>query len=177
MRKFMMCEGANEQAIINILLKYNKLNIIREDLVGVKPYNVKKLKNVVPDIKAVNEKVELYRIGDTMKDNVAIPKALNHILSNERLYKYHTKPELEILLIINEDLWEKYKKVQSKIKPKTFAKINIKYNGVKYDCSSAFYYNYYDSKERVEMLVKNLIEYKRVKSHNKNELFLADLLK
>ena len=41
---------------------------------------------------------------------------------------------------------------------------------------SEFLKEYYGN--NVKMLVKNIIEYKRIKKHsNKNELFLADLLK
>lgn len=177
MKKFMMCEGTNEEVIMEILLEHDKLKITRDDLVGIKPYSVKKLKNVVSIIKPVNEEVEIYRIGDTMTDNVAIPKPLSHILSSDRLYKYHTTPELEILLIINEGLTKEFGKVKSKEKAKTFAKKYIKYNGRKYDNSSNFYREYYGSRERVELLVNNLIEYKRISKHNKKELVLADLLK
>ena len=37
-----------------------------------------------------------------------------------------TKPELEMLLIISENLAAEYEKVKSKTKPKTFAKANIR---------------------------------------------------
>ena len=43
-----------------------------------------------------------------------------------------------MLLRLNEGLEKEYEKVKSKISPKTFAKKNIIYNGVKYDQSSDF---------------------------------------
>lgn len=172
-----MCEGSNEKTIINILLKYNKLIFNNDDLVGIEPYSVKKLKNIITVIKPVNSPIEIYRIGDTMTDKLFIPNVLSHMISQNRISKYHTKPELEILLIINENLLKEYEKVKSKMSAKSFAKAYIYFNGKKYDNSCSFYEEYYDSKERVNLLVDNLIEYKRIKKHNKNEFFLADLLK
>ena len=80
-----------------------------------------------------------------------------------------------MLLIINENLLSKYKKVQSNTKPKTFAKQNIKCNGRKYDNSCEFYKEYY-SGINVSSLVDNIKTYKSYKRHNSDEGYLADLL-
>ena len=93
-----------------------------------------------------------------------------------KIYKYCTKPELEILLILNENLIKEYDKVKSSQSPKTFAKKYIKYNGKKYDQSSEFLSIYYKG-TRVENLIKNITDYKKYKKHNKDELYLYDLLK
>ena len=100
---------------------------------------------------------------------------MNGIVNKKDIYKYCTKPELEILLIINEGLLKDYEKVKSIESPKTFAKKNIKFNDKKYDQSSDFLKNYYSD---INKLIKNLKEYKKYKKkHNKDELYLADLLK
>ena len=79
------------------------------------------------------------------------------------------------MLIINENLVDKFKK--STVRPKIFAKENIKYNKKKYDQSENFIIDYYSGK-RINMLVENLKKYKKLnKKHNKDELYLADLLK
>ena len=40
-----MCEGKNEETIMELLLDNNKLNFTRNDLIGLKPFNVRQLKN------------------------------------------------------------------------------------------------------------------------------------
>ena len=153
MRILLMCEGTNEETLISALLDANAFKFTKDDLIGLK----------------------LYRIGDTQTDKLSIPKELNGIVNKKDIYKYCTKPELEILLIINEGLLKDYEKVKSIESPKTFAKKNIKFNGKKYDQSSDFLKNYYSD---INKLIKNLKEYKKYKKkHNKDELYLADLLK
>ena len=61
-------------------------------------------------------------------------------------------------------------------KPKTFAKKNIFYNNRRYNQSNEFLLDYYSGK-RIDLLIKNLKEYKHLKKHKKDELYLADLLK
>ena len=163
MRYLLMCEGPNEETIINILLDNNKLKISRDDLIGLRPYNIRQLNNpnIIYELKRYNNPVIIYRIGDTQ---------------NDKIYKYCTKPGLEIIFIINENLMDNYEKVKSSMKPKTFAKKNIKFNGIKYDNSCKFYEMYYAGKN-VAKLVKNLKDYKKYKKHNKDEKYLADLLK
>ena len=89
--------------------------------------------------------------------------------------KYCTKPELEILLIISEGLYDQYEKVKSKMKPKDFAKQNIKLGKKRYNNSTQFYRDYYGN--NVDSLVSAIIVYRRKKgTHKKDELYLADLL-
>ncbi len=178
MRYLLMCEGPNEETIINILLDNNKLKISRDDLIGLRPYNIRQLNNpnIIYELKRYNNPVIIYRIGDTQNDKISIPRELKRIVSQDKIYKYCTKPELEIIFIINENLMDNYEKVKSSMKPKTFAKKNIKFNGIKYDNSCKFYEMYYAGKN-VAKLVKNLKDYKKYKKHNKDEKYLADLLK
>lgn len=175
MRYLLMCEGKNEETLINLLLNNDLLKITRDDLIGMRPWNVRQLKNSVikTELRHYNQPVIIYRIGDTQKDHLKIPPDLNDIVFEEKIYRYCTKPELEILLIINEGLMTKYYK--SKKRPKDFAKEHIKLNGMKYDQSSMFLWNYY--RRDIMMLVDNLKEYRRMKKNKSNELYLADLLK
>lgn len=176
MKILLMCEGSNEEKILEMLLDNNCLKIKRDDLIGRKPYNVRTLKNpfIKSELKRYNKETLIYRIGDKQTDKLEIPLELKHIVFKENIYKYCTKPELEILLIINENKINEFKK--SKKSPKVFAKENICYNKKYYDNSTLFYENYYANK-RIKMLVSNIKEYKRMKKHTKDELFLADLLK
>jgi hypothetical protein len=174
MRYLILCEGNNEEAILNILLDNNLLKINRNNLIGQRVYPLKTLKNPTIQTELLNygSNVIIYRVGDTLKDELKIPKELKHIVNNNDIYKYCTKPELEILLIINEKLFEEYNK--QKEKPKVFAKKHIKFNGRKYDQSTNFIIDYFNNPIKLVLAIK---EYKRIKTNNKNENYLADLLK
>ena len=177
MKYLFLCEGPNERTIINLLLDAKKLKITRDDLIGLGPYHARQLSNptIKSNLKIYGDKVIVYRIGDTQRDKFIIPNDLKNIVSKDKIFKYCTKPEFEILLIINENLFDKLKK--STVRPKIFAKENIKYNKKKYDQSENFIIDYYSGK-RINMLVENLKKYKKLnKKHNKDELYLADLLK
>lgn len=116
----------------------------------------------------------MYRIGDKQSDEVKVPSDLKDYVSKSRIFKFCTKPELEILLIINEGMLKDYNK--SGLTPKQYALKNIKFNGRKYDQSTDFLINYYE--KRVNNLVNNISEYKRIKKkHNKEEHYLCELLK
>lgn len=171
-----MCEGANEEEIINILLDNNKLKFTRDDLIGRKPYHIRGLKNpnIKSELKRYNKEVLIYRIGDKQTDKLVIPSELKNIVFSKNIFKYCTKPELEILLIINEGMYKNY--LKSGKSPKDYAKENIRYNKRYYDNSTSFISDYYSGK-RVRLLVSNIHEYRKNKKHNQDELFLSELLK
>jgi len=176
MKYLILCEGNNEKTIINMLLKKNKLKIKTDDLVGLTPFNARQLSNptIKSQLKMYNKPVIVLRIGDTQHDTLTIPNDLKNIVSKDRIKKYCTLPEIEILLIINENKYKEF--IKSKEKPKVFAKRNIIYNKKRYDQSSNFFEDYYSDK-RINNLVNNLKKYKSLKKHQKDELYLADLLK
>lgn len=169
-----MCEGPNELAVIRILMKNNLFKYKEEDLIGLTPFHARQLD--APQIKIELNmylgEFEIILIGDTHKDAFKIPGELKErIVSIE---KYCTKPELEMLLIISENLTKEYEKVKTKVSPKEFAKSNIVYNRKKYKNDTDFYYLYYG--DRPEFLCEAIREYKRIKKHKKDESYLADLL-
>ncbi len=176
MKYLLMCEGNNEETVMNLLLDYKKLEFSRDDLIGLEPYPIRNLESSVikSELKHYNKPVIIYRIGDKQNDELKIPSDLKHIVFEENIFKYCTKPELEILMIINENLFSEFGK--SNLDAKEFAKDKIKYNGRRYDQSSQYIKDYYEGKG-IDCLVGNLIEYKRIKKHKKGELYLADLLK
>lgn len=179
MRILLLCEGQNEEVIINLLLDNNSLIFNRDDLIGRRVYPIRQLDNpfIKTELKHYGQCVKVFRIGDKQSDKLPIPKELKHIISKSEIYKYCTKPELEILLIINEKLEREYEKSKSKKSPKSFAKEYIKCNGIKYDQTKEFLEMYYGGKN-VKNLISNIKKYKTYKrKHNKDELYLADLLK
>lgn len=176
MKYLMMCEGRNEKAIMNLLLDANKLKITRDDLIELTPFNVRQLSNptIISMLKNYNKEVAILRVGDSQRDKLIIPNELKDIVSPNRIYKYCTLPEIEILLIINEGLYNEF--LKSNDKPKEFAKKHIVYNKTKYNQLSEFFVDYYVGK-RIHNLIDNLKKYKHLKKHNKNDLYLVDLLK
>ena len=166
MRILLLCEGQNEEVLLNQLLDSNSLCFTRDDLIGRRPYPIRQLSNptIKSELKHYGMPVKVYRVGDKQNDKFPIPKDLK------------TKPELEMLLILNEGLEKEYEKVKSKISPKSFAKKRIIYNGIKYDQSSEFLEMYYGN--NISKLVNSIKKYKSYKKHhNKDELYLAHLLK
>jgi hypothetical protein len=178
MRILLMCEGQNEEVLLNILLNAEALNFTRDDLIGRRPYPIRQLSNptIKTELKHYGAPVKVYRVGDKQNDKLTIPRDLKNIVSKDEIYKYCTKPELEMLLILNEGLEREYEKVKSSESPKSFAKKNIKYNGRKYDQSSDFLDSYYGG-NNTQNLIDNIKKYKTYKrQHEKDELYLADLL-
>lgn len=168
-----LCEGSNEKKIIELLLENNKLQFSSNDLIGLVPYHARQLSSpiIVSALNMYQGDFDIYRIGDKQNDELKIPRNLRHRIGNIR--KYCTKPELEILLIINEGLYQKFINI-GKNKAKQFAKEHVVFNKKKYDNSTMFYHNYYY--DNIDDLVQNLYEYKHIKKHDTEELFLADLL-
>lgn len=72
-----------------------------------------------------------------------------------------TTPELEILFIINENLYKEYEKVKSKVKPSVFYKMHNK----NYKKQKKFVYDYFSKMTNKEIF--NLFQ-KYVKKYGKN---------
>lgn len=177
MKYLIMCEGPNELEIIRMLLEHNKLIFTEDDLLNLVPYHARQIGNNAAVKTALNlyhGEVQVLRIGDKLSDELKIPREYKGKITEIR--KYCTKPELEMLLIISENIDSDFEKVKSKTSPKAFSKENIVYNRRCYDNSTAFYRDYYG--ERIDLLVATIKCYKQLKGkHQKDELYLADLLK
>lgn len=176
MKILIMCEGPNELKIVNLLLDNDKLKFNRDGLLDMRPFHARQLTSpqLKPALDAYHGDIEIYRIGDKMSDTLKIPKELSPFIKSQR--KFCTKPELEILLIIGEQLVREFEKVKSKQKPKDFCKQNIAYKNRKYDNSTDFYDVYYS--DRIDALTTAITEYHRTHGKHKNdEGYLYDLLK
>lgn len=177
MKYLIMCEGPNELEIIRMLLENDKLIFAEDDLLNLVPYHARQIGNNAAVKTALNlyhGDVEVLRIGDKLNDELKVPREYKRKITD--IKKYCTKPELEMLLIISENMDSEFEKVKSKTSPKTFSKENVIYNRTRYDNSTAFYRDYYG--ERIDLLVDTIKRYKKLKGkHQKDELYLADLLK
>lgn len=177
MKYLVMCEGPNELEIIRMLLENDKLIFKEDDLLNLVPYHARQIGNNAAVKNALNlyhGDVQVLRIGDKLNDELKVPREYKGKIKD--IKKYCTKPELEMLLIISENIDSEFEKVKSKISPKTFSKENVAYNRTRYNNSTAFYRAYYG--ERIDLLVDTIKRYKQIKGkHQKDELYLADLLK
>ena len=177
MKLLIMCEGPNELAIINMLLDNDCLSFSRDDLVTLVPFHARQIdmsKPVQTALSMYTGPVRVLRIGDKLSDKLRIPKEYRErVVSVE---KYCTKPELEMLLVIAEDLFLEFDKVKSKVPPKVFCKKNVMIGRERYDNSTRFYLDYFSN--NTDSLIWCIKEYKRIhKTHAKDECYLADLLK
>ena len=175
----LLCEGKNEEKLLNILLDNDCLLFNRDQLIAGRPVPLPsniKTPFVVSSVLHNGEAIDIVRVKDSQQDNVKIPSKIKHLASSERVYDYCTKPAIEILLIQNEGLLDKYMKVKSKKDIKDFAKENIVYNGIRYNNSTEFYELYYGGK-RLPILLDNIRTYKSKHNNKRNEKYLADLLK
>ena len=174
-----MCEGTNEETLINLLLDKNKLKFSRSDLIGLKPYHARQLTHpvIITELKHYNGPTTILRIGDSQKDELKIPKDLQRIVLKKNVIKYCTRPEIEILFIINENVLKDYQK--SKMQPSKYIKKHFHQKGINYTKSNEFFKEYYKKglAEDVQDLINNLEKYKRLKKHSKDELYLVDLIK
>lgn len=172
-----LCEGPNEKAIIDILLEADRLRFTPDDLLGLVSYHARQISSssvVKLALSLYPGKVDILRVGDTMSEKLRIPS--DYVGKIHSVKKYCTKPELEMLLILSENLLPEYEKVKSKIKPKTFSKNNIIYNRQRYNNITAFYHIYYG--KNVDLLVDSIHAYRRSHgAHKQDEHYLADLLK
>lgn len=177
MKYLIMCEGPNELEIIKMLLEHDKLVFKEDDLLNLVPYHARQIGNNAAVKTALNlyyGEIVIIRIGDKLNDELKIPKEYKEKIKD--IKKYCTKPELEMLLIISENMESKFEKVKSKKTPKTFSKENVVYNENRYDNSTEFYRFYYG--DRIDLLVNAIKKYKQLKKkHKKEELYLADILK
>lgn len=178
MKYLVLCEGTNEKQILDLLLDNNKLIFKRYDLINLEIFHARQIvPNIESHIRAYNKSdIKIIRIGDKFSDTLKIPESINHLIKKENINNYLTRPELEMLLIINKSLVKEYNKVKSKTKPKIFAKENININGYFYDCSCDFWYQFYHS--NIKALIADIKDCKKiVKVVNKKDKYLADLLK
>lgn len=178
MKRLIMCEGPNELEIIRILLENDALVFGEDDLLGLTPYfarQIEKSTQVQNELAMYPDNdVLVMRIGDKQRDALKIPADVKDKII--RTEKYCTKPELEMLLIISEGLVGEFEKTKSTVLPKEFAKSHIRCGRRKYNNETDFYREYYGGD--CDKLVSAIREYKRIrKSHNKDELYLADILK
>ena len=116
--------------------------------------------------KGFDDKITVLRILDSRNENFKISRAYQHKID---IINIITAPEIEMLIICNENKYEDYKK--SKKKPSSYCKGDLSYKNVK---SKTFITEYF---EDIDSLINAIKEYKKVSNIPNHEASLFDLLK
>lgn len=161
-----IAEGAAEKAVIDILFDNEKLIFKREEILEGEVLTSRSASNFAEQYLSFKfeGKITVYRILDSRKENFKIPKEYEDKFENINVI---TRPEIEILVIIAENLYDKYKK--SKEKPSVFIAKHVKTFNKSYD----FYKMYFND---VEVLVKCIVEYNRITRLETVEIYLNTIL-
>lgn len=164
----LVCEGNCEVKLMSWLLENQQLGFTDQEILDHRPLHIRQPKTILPVLNALppNEDIIFYRIGDTLNDVFDIACFGKIRQEHIRIINVCTTPEIEILIIICEGLYDDFLKVKSDISPKEFVKMNIKG------------YDSFEDYIRSHDIVQAIKEYKRIKvQRRKNDIFLADLLK
>lgn len=163
-----LAEGNAEQAIINVLLEHDALVFNKEKLLQEEVLRVRNAKTFAKQYlnKGMDKKVKIYRILDSPKENFKLPKAYEKKIDS--IVNVHTKPEIEILLVLYHDDYNKFN--QSNLKPSSFVKENYKKiaNVKSYDTVFNFWNKNFS--DLLDVL-------KKYKSMHKDDTTIYDLLK
>lgn len=166
MKRVLGCEGPSEVQLMLDLLDKGVLIFDKKEILDRRPIHFRQPREIAAliDTLPIDEEIVFYRIGDTQKDeyNLSYFRARKDRIT---IIKVCTKPELEILIIINEGLYDEFLKEKSKTMPKQFVKTHVKDYTNFND-----YLNAHDLRFAID-------EYKRLKKNDKNEMCLADLIK
>uniref|UniRef100_UPI0040489AF6 hypothetical protein n=1 Tax=Aliarcobacter sp. TaxID=2321116 RepID=UPI0040489AF6 len=165
-----ICEGSAEQAIMELLLDDDKLiftrvQLLEEEIIRQRSgekFETRYLR------KGFTEKITVLRILDSRNENFKLGKAYKDKVA---VIDVITAPEIEMLIILNENKYDEFQKVKSKMKPSEFCKTVLKFSSVK---SYDFVKDYFSDTDK---LLESIREYRRVSNIPKGENTLFDLLK
>ncbi len=165
-----ICEGSAERAIMELLLDDNKLkftseNLLEEEIIrqrSAKEFEKRYLR------KCFSEQITVLRILDSRNENFKLSKAYKDKVA---VIDVITAPEIEMLIICNENKYIEFHKYKSNMKPSEFCKTKLNFSRVK---DYEFVKDYFSDTEK---LLKSIHEYRRVSKIKKGEYTLFDLLK
>lgn len=165
--KACICEGAAENAIMDILLDYGLLIFSREEMIEEVVIRCREGKKFEEKYlrKGFEGKVSVIRILDSRRENFKLSKAY---AGKVDVINVITAPEIEMLIIFNENKYKEFKK--SGKKPSSFCKEDLKMAEVK---SYDFVRGYFSDPMVLVAAIKKYHEVSKVK---KGEYTLLDLL-
>lgn len=166
------CEGVAEETIINLLLKSGKLCFTENDLVNRNVTLLRRADEIAETFlkQEYSREIVILRIVDREKDNFKLPKiySLRHSIE---VIDIVTKPEIEFLHILSENLRDKFeheKRKDRRIKPSSFCKEHISQNVKSKDFIEQMYSG------DIEKLINAIRKY--AGSSNQTSYCLNDLL-
>ncbi|MDD6482924.1 MAG: hypothetical protein PUF65_11775 [Lachnospiraceae bacterium] len=166
--KACICEGAAENAVMDILLDHKLLIFSREEMIEEEVIRCREGKKFEERYlrKGFMDKISVIRILDSRREKFKISKVYAHKID---VINVITAPEIEMLIIFNEDKYKEFKK--SGKKPSTYCKEDLKMAGVK---SYDFVKNYFSDPT---ILVASIKKYHEISKVQKDEYTLLDLLR
>ena len=166
--KACICEGSEEEAIMDILLDHHLLIFERDEMLEGKVIRCRDGKKFEDQYlrKGYVDKISIIRILDSRREKYKLSKAYQNKVD---VINIITAPEIEMLIIFHEGKYNDFKK--SKKSPSDFCKIDLKMRNVKtYD----YLKNYF---ENSAILIKAIHEYHKISRVQKGEYTLLDLMK
>ena len=166
--KACICEGSAENAIMDILLDHNLLIFSREEMVEEEIIRCREGKKFEEKYlrKGFMDKISIIRVLDSRRENFKLSKAY---VSKVDVINVITAPEIEMLIIFNEDKYKEFKKSGKKLS--SFCKEDLKMTEVK---SYDFVKSYFSDPT---VLVAAIKKYHEMSKVQKGEYTLLDLLK
>ena len=166
--KACICEGAAENAIMDLLLDHDLLIFSREEMLEEQVIRCRDGKRFEEKYlrKGFLDKISVIRILDSRREGFKLSKAYEHKVD---VVNVITAPEIEMLIIFNEDKYKEFKKSQKK--PSVFCKEDLKMTSVK---SYGFVKDYFAD---TDILLAAMKKYHEVSKIRKGEYTLLDLLK
>ena len=137
--KACICEGSAENAIMDILLDHELLIFSREEMIEEEVIRCREGKKFEEKYlrKGFKDKISVIRILDSRRENFKLSKAY---AGKVDVINVITAPEIEMLIIFNEDKYKEFKK--SGKKPSDFCKKDLKMSEVKsYDFVKDYFSN------------------------------------
>ena len=170
-----LCEGAAEQAILEILLENDVLTIKKETLFEEKVFRERSAESFFKKYMRVDldEKVTIYRILDSKNENFKIKNKIKKDFQGKyEVVDIVTSPEIEMLVIISEERFTDYSKVKSKVKPSEYCKQSLNLRKVK---EYNFIRDYFSDVNHLISVIKQYHSLMKVNKDNFS-LTLYDLL-
>lgn len=163
-----ICEGAAEQAIIELLLESDKLYFKKEDLLDDKVIRIRSAQNFEELYlgKYFKYEIIILRILDSRHENFKLRKSYENKVN---VINVITAPEIEMLIIHNENKYDDFKK--SGEKPSLYCKKYFKQSNIK---SYQFVKHYFSD---ITLLLQSIKQYHNKANIHKKEVTLYDLLK
>lgn len=166
--KACICEGAAEHAIIDILVDHDLLIFSRSEMLEEKVIRCRSAKKFEELYlrKGFTDSISVIRILDSRRENFRLSKAYAHKVD---VINVVTSPEIEMLIIHNEGVYERFKR--SGKKPSDFCKTDLRMHNVKsYDFVKDYFSN-------PETLVNAIKEYRRIANIPNGKYTLLDIMK